>query len=393
VRDFERVVLREIPAGFLVLPAPGDSALKSLKKKLALLVLETLLVGPSPQSLRHFVETIARSADRQKLRAALERVDVMPPLLALRAGVVDPDSALADAVPALLAALGRSSESFIWDAPVRCVIDPASRRLLRFDPPARGLLIDPSGIEARLADGARIELDAPSGAHIERPFFELARHPGPLLSLVDTNPLAMLEEHPDKEGNALSLGAHPIEEWQHALAEALDLVFFALPDLHMEMLASLERIIPVGYEPEKHLSASYREAPGLVYLTLHPSPLTLAEAFIHETQHGKLNVLRWFDPLMTNADSAWTSSPVRPDMRPLSGVLLAVHAFVPVAALHLRLLERDHPISRTEPFATRRAEVLASNAEGLRTLEQMADPTPLGRKVLNALRELHDALA
>ena len=66
------------------------------------------------------------------------------------------------------------------------------------------------------------------------------------------------------------------------------------------------RVVPVGFHAEQHLSASYREAPGLVYLTLHPSPLTLAEAIIHETQHVKLNALSWLDPISHNGHSEWS---------------------------------------------------------------------------------------
>ena len=40
--------------------------------------------------------------------------------------------------------------------------------------------------------------------------------------------------------------------------------------------------VPVGWDEQRHLSASYQEAIGTVYLSLHPNPLTLAEALIHE---------------------------------------------------------------------------------------------------------------
>ena len=40
-------------------------------------------------------------------------------------------------------------------------------------------------------------------------------------------------------------------------------------------------------------------------------------------------------------------SPVRPDPRPLWGILLAVHAFLPVAVMHRRLRADSHPIVRS----------------------------------------------
>ena len=99
-------------------------------------------------------------------------------------------------------------------------------------------------------------------------------------------------------------------------------------DRSAELASTTDRLVPVGFEPEMHLSASYREAPGTVYLTLHPDPLTMAEAIIHETQHGKLNRLMWLDPVLRNgyilgmveaAGEARSST--------AAGVLLAVHAF------------------------------------------------------------------
>src|SRR5690606_37945750 len=125
------------------------------------------------------------------------------------------------------------------------------------------------------------------GASIETRLFPIVEG-GPWLSLVDDNPLAMLEEHPEKSGNAVDLRGREPAVWCGALCEALALVAAGLPALLDEIVETVERVVPVGYEPERHLSASHREAPGLIYLTLHPSPLTLAEALIHESQHGKL---------------------------------------------------------------------------------------------------------
>ena len=214
---------------------------------------------------------------------------------------------------------------------------------------------------------------------------------GPLeFCTLDTNPLALVEDHPDKEGNAVDLGGHSVEQWTTALTEALELIREALPEWHAELGRTGRRVVPVGFEEQRHLSASYREAPGVAYLSLHPSTLTLAEALVHETQHTKLNLLSWFDPVLKNGRSTWTESPVRPDLRPLMGVLLAAHAFVPVAALHRRMQEAGLGGPELE---ARRVEVLASNTRSLEVLDELADPTPSGKRLLNDLRVLHEAVA
>jgi HEXXH motif-containing protein len=402
-------VQSEIPPGFLVLPATGDRTLFQLKKKLGLLVLHELLVLPPARSgalqkayarFQGWLEESLRSPARAEVRKAADRMDVVVPVLAQKSGLVSTEDALSEAIPALVVAVARAVEirgaleSLLWDVPIRRLFDADRRRVLSFDPPALGLLFDGKDLELRTSDGASCPLpvDAEPAPHpsmrVEEPFLAIGATPSPALALADVNPLSMLEEHPDKSGNAIDLGGRATTEWTTALAEALSLIERGLPELHREIIGSLERIVPVGFEPERHLSASYREAPGLVYLTLHPSALTLAEAIVHETQHGKLNVLRWFDPVLENGDTTWSRSAVRPDLRPLSGVLLAVHAFVPVAALHLALAEAGHPLASGPSFERRRAEVLAANAHGLRTLKELGKPTAVGRRVIDGLEEL-----
>jgi len=74
-------------------------------------------------------------------------------------------------------------------------------------------------------------------------------------------------------------------------------------------------------------------------------------------------------------------------------VLLAVHAFVPVAWMHARLAALGHPIAQTAAFAARRAQVLAGNARGLQICEELAQPTEAGARLLAALRRVHAACA
>lgn len=224
----------------------------------------------------------------------------------------------------------------------------------------------------------------PASPHLLRPGIEFSLH--------DANPLAMLEAHPEKAGNAVDLAGHSVDEWLTSLRHALDVIDDVIPEWAAELPLALQRVVPVGYDAEKHLSASYREAPGLIYLTLHPDPLTLTEAIVHEVQHGKLNLLTWADPVLENAFTTWTKSPVRPDLRPIMGVLLAAHAFVPVAALHLALAEYAHPISETGQFAERRRQVLVGNTSALALLREHAVPTERGRKVIEDLTALHLAI-
>ncbi len=381
---------------FLVLPRDGDHRFRRLARKLQIRALGGLLrwsEARGPARLAAAITAAARK-DRDQLLSLLAHPDIFPLLLVAEAGLRPPAPLLTAASQRVALALSRRgalTETLLWGQPragsLSELIDVVTDRRWSFQPAAQGLLITPVGAEIRSSDGALRELARDGGAPTGVPI-----RPGLALGLIDSNPLADIEDHPDKDGNALSLGGRPAEEWVQALREALDLIDVALPAWAAELPAALRRIVPVGFEPERHLSASYREAPGLCYLTLHPDPLTLAEAIIHETQHSKLNVLASLDPVLRNGQTTWTASPVRPDLRPLMGVLLAVHAFVPVAALHAELARRAHPSSSSAHFMCRQAQVLSSNARGLSVLHDLAEPTPAGQRLLKALSRQHASL-
>jgi HEXXH motif-containing protein len=232
---------------------------------------------------------------------------------------------------------------------------------------------------ALASGGARL----PEGVGIEHPYHPISE--GLCLALSDNNPLSELEAHPGKSGNRVDLGGRPIDEWIASLRQALELVDTHLPELGREIRLVMQSLVPVGFDAAQHLSASYAEAIGVAYLSLHPDPLTMTEALIHEFSHNKINALTHLDPLLENAFHPLYPSPIRPDPRPLHGVLLAVHAFVPVARLYEALLDSSHPLSKTAGFERRRRQIIAQNREGYETLHAHARATPIGRGVLEEL--------
>ncbi len=211
--------------------------------------------------------------------------------------------------------------------------------------------------------------------------------PGIVLGRADDSPVAMHEAHPDKDGNATSLGGQPLSGWVEALHRALTLLGEFMPAVRAEMDLLLQQVVPVGYDEGRHLSASYRESIGTIYVSLHPHPLTMAEALLHEFSHTKLNVLFELDPVLHNAFTPLYPSPVRPDPRPLHGVLLAAHAFIPVATLYRRLGAAAHSSTQDPGFSTRYRAIVAANEEALQTLEQ-AQPSAAGLEVLAELRDI-----
>lgn len=228
--------------------------------------------------------------------------------------------------------------------------------------------------------------DALGGFRLVRRFHRIGRVSH--LATIDHNPIAAFEAHPDKAGNHVDLGGRPEAEWVATLAESFALVEQYLPAEHAEMATMLHEIVPVGYDAEKHLSASYREAVGTVYLTLHPNVMTMTEAVIHEFQHNKFNVSAYGAEYIRNAFAPLYKSPVRPDPRPLWGILLAVHAFLPVAELYRRMRDGGHPWAARPEFARRMTEIDLKNHEGMEMLRAHAELTPAGRALFDELEAL-----
>ena len=244
------------------------------------------------------------------------------------------------------------------------------------------LLAPLSGANAQAAESLR-ELD------IRNDLFTRISDEGdqPLfLATGDNNPLRFEEAHPDKSGNQIDLGGQGSDVWVRSLRTALELIERYLPALRREVSIFARQFVPVGYDEEAHLSATYREAIGTIYLSLHPDPLTMAEAIIHELSHTKLHALLELDPVLQNAPSEAYPSPVRPDPRPLMGVLLAVHAFVPVAYLYTKLAEAGDVLASSPRFSRRHEEIRAGNADGAAVLAAHARPTPVGKGLLDEIK-------
>lgn len=208
---------------------------------------------------------------------------------------------------------------------------------------------------------------------------------GLVLATLDNSPLSSREAHPDKSGSRVDLGGASATEWVAAFREALSLVREHVPELAGEMKLGVSQIVPVGRLADRHESASYAEAVGTIYATLHPDPLVLAEALIHEHSHGKLNALSALAPVLESAGGRF-DSPLRPDPRPLGGVLLAAHALVAMAELYRQMRQAGDPRALAPRAERRLSELVAQARDASETLHRHARPTAWGRGLLAELR-------
>ncbi|MDI1477136.1 HEXXH motif-containing putative peptide modification protein [Polyangium sp. y55x31] len=402
------------PPEDLTIPAPGSETAKGvLSRALGRLVPELFGVGQglalsaeARADLQVF-QTLARDVARKNpgsLPSVLRRTAMGTLVRCLRTPGPDSEALLRELIGVFLVHLARASalpRAIRQKAPPKQLVSTTAGFAIRLPEDTRAVVFENEGkIVVERADGVKalslqaLEAQPPgysetrAGLTVSRPFFPIDG--GTVLALVDTNPLAMVEAHPDKEGNAIDLGGKDAAEWTKSLSEALGLVREHLPDLRGEIELFVQQIVPVGYHDEKHLSASYQEAIGTIYMSLHPSLMTMTEAVIHEFSHNKINALFEVDPVLENAFSPLYTSPVRPDPRPLHGVLLAVHAFLPVARLYERMIEAGHPLAKAPGFSERFARVRQINAEGAEVILEHGKPTRVGKAVLDEIQRWHD---
>jgi HEXXH motif-containing protein len=373
----------------LTLPTIDTSSTRaSVGAALARLVrdVQRMPLGALPYDLRSDARAVLGALGPLSRRSpgvvwsALRRPSVYVHLRLAADGALDPPERLRAGLATLaleLAAAGGLEQPLVLRVPPPRLLSRSTGRALAIDP-SRPLSLTPQG--AALQDGAPC---------VERPAY-VPIDGAIALALEDDSPLAAFEAHPDKQGSLLDLGGQPVATWSRSLADALGRIGRHLPLVREELDLLIQQMVPVGSDPERHLSASYREALGTIYLSLHPDPLTMTEAVLHEAQHDKLNAVLTVEPLLENDPDERYASPVRPDPRPLLGVLLAVHAFIPVAWLYAAMRASRDPLAEGARVEARITQILRGNDEGLSMLERHARPTAVGRALMDELRHWHD---
>ena len=108
----------------------------------------------------------------------------------------------------------------------------------------------------------------------------------------------------------------------------------------------------------------------------------------HESAHAFLFSLSFGDSFVHNPHDELHSSPLRVDPRPLDGIFHATYVSARMHYAHSRVIENDVLSEREQ--STAKAELEASRTAfraGLKTLDDHASLTPLGRQVMDAARD------
>ena len=153
----------------------------------------------------------------------------------------------------------------------------------------------------------------------------------------------------------------------------------------------MKKIVPLGTDDKAHRSASYAEAFGSVYMGLvprepHPE-FSVLEGLIHEWSHNKANLARNLAPLVLNGNEEAYYSSYRPDPRPIEGIFLGVHAFVPTVRVFLQAFDSG----AIDPNA-RIAKVFSmhlKNESALEVLSKYLRPSEEGAMYLEEIAHEH----
>ncbi len=406
----------------LTVPVGDTSTLRQVLSKLArkqlrdLLHLPTTLASPETRQLHLQTASLLQQLARQDLRRAI-RIVRLPTHGCLL------ESLRQRAIPAgdresferwlrelcLLVLLEMAVQGDLPEGGVEVACQPGGPPKLRSltanvlvecAPPVDTLHFSPGVLLIRHGNGERVidlradgpaDADFESRVRISRPYHRIVDEI--FLAEDDNNPCSIFRDHPEQDGRELGLGDRPVQDWLDPLAEAIELIDKFLPLFGEELRLVGRLIFPIGFLPERHLSASYQEMIGTIYMSLHPRVITMAEAIVHEFQHNKLLAAMHLDPLITNAHSDRFRSPVRPDLRPLHGIVLAVHAFQPIAVMYRNMATANHPLSKEPYWRERYQQVLNVNADGTRTTLAHAKATDAGSQLLAEMTRLDEEAA
>jgi HEXXH motif-containing protein len=118
-----------------------------------------------------------------------------------------------------------------------------------------------------------------------------------------------------------------------AFCRAVSRIEALLPEMLAWLTTATRVVIPLRGEPGGDFhSGSQPDLPGAIYCDLFGGPLQILEALAHETAHLHLHTAAAHAPLVDPDHQGRYHSPLRPEPRPLRGILLACHALAYICA-------------------------------------------------------------
>jgi HEXXH motif-containing protein len=164
------------------------------------------------------------------------------------------------------------------------------------------------------------------------------------------------------------------------LARAMGVLVDAWPACIPDIVTVFRAVVVLN-APSGHVySSSSENAPFVMQLTIreNESRMVLAEMIVHEAAHLKLHLLTTLDPLVVDDGERRYTHPWRTDLRPITGVLFGVHAFLNILVMYEQALRNGvEAVFAANEIRMRRGEV----HEALATLGRHARFTSAGAEL------------
>jgi hypothetical protein len=185
------------------------------------------------------------------------------------------------------------------------------------------------------------------GIRLEPGAYDLATLAATLRKQPNCSPVAV-----DPWGRATNVSIHQLwggaglfgaeeQEDLTLLTRTLTVAEQYLPECFAWMHSRTQVAMPlrrVNGQHSNNSSTSSDDLPGVVFLTLH-TELQIIEALVHETAHQHLFMAETSGALIDPSHRGRYESPLRDDLRPLRGILLAGHALAYIAAFYTDALD------------------------------------------------------
>jgi len=192
--------------------------------------------------------------------------------------------------------------------------------------------------------------------------------------------------------NFKALSSSEFDHVRHLADDAFGVLDRAVPEMAVEIRSLLTEILFVSVAPKETMrfdGATSFFCWGALFLNAdtHLTLVQMIDGLSHESAHAYLFALSLGDSFVNNPDDELHPSPLRPDPRPLDGTFHATYVSARTHYAHSHTIEAG-VLSESEESEARNA-LAASRAaflDGLKTLNDHASLTPLGRGVMNATR-------
>jgi hypothetical protein len=206
-----------------------------------------------------------------------------------------------------------------------------------------------------------------------------------------------MSTHPKHKemGVESKVGTIPQWEWFSLFAQVFERLRLISPGFADELDIMIQKIVPYGVSHEMHNSASFNHAIGQLYLsypTGYDDPATaVLEAVIHESNHNKLNLISFFDPLFTGDREEKFYSPYRPDARHIMGIYYWLHAMVGVYyTVYNWVLQ--WVLHLDDRFLFKSLIYVMKNQSAIKVLQKYGKFTELGQTIFEEMQVVHSEI-